>query len=72
MIANLTFDLSDNDDWKEHEMMLRSKQIYCALMEFDNKLRELWKYSQDEKIEVEEIRNLFYRVLDFHNIELDL
>jgi hypothetical protein len=77
MKAILKFDLQDEDDRIEHQMMLKAKDMSIALWDISQELRKKVKYasddlSQDKYEAYEEIQEMFYNILNQQNIDLDL
>jgi len=77
MKAILEFDLQDEDDRIEHQMMLKSKDMTIALWDMSQELRKKVKYAPDDLSEdtykaYEEIQEIFYDILNQHNIDLGL
>jgi hypothetical protein len=79
--ANLTFDLTDEDDVEEYHFHSQAKNFYLAIYNFDIHLRSLVKYGvscTDSKYDVEEcltiekIRDDLYESLNDHDTSLDL
>lgn len=48
MKAILEFDLSDPDDRILHAQCVHAQALVCAISDFREDLRKIWKYSQDE------------------------
>lgn len=77
MKAILEFDLQDLEDRIEHQRMLKAKDMSIALWDMSQELRKKVKYAPDDLSEdtykaYEEIQDIFYGILNQHNIDLDL
>jgi hypothetical protein len=77
MKAVLEFDLQDIEDRIEHQRMLKAKDMSIALWDMSQELRKKVKYAPDDLSEdtykaYEEIQDIFYGILNQHNIDLDL
>ena len=77
MKAQFEFDLQDDDDRMEHQMMLKAKDMSIALWDMSQELRKKIKYAPDDLSEdtykaYEEIQDIFYGILNQYNIDLEL
>ena len=77
MKAVLEFDLQDLEDRIEHQRMLKAKDMSIALWDMSQELRKKVKYATDDLSEdtykaYEEIQDIFYGILNQHNIDLEL
>lgn len=70
MKAFLEFDMADPDDRCQHADMLKAQDTLEALRQFDNALRHKVKYEEQETIEVQAARDLFWKFLVDRGIEL--
>jgi hypothetical protein len=68
MKAILEFDLDNEDDFQSYNLCNNASKMYLVLWEFDQKLRGMCKYEDNE--EACEIRELLYEYLNEHNIKL--
>ena len=77
MKAVLEFDLQDLEDRIEHQRMLKAKDMSIALWDMSQELRKKVKYAPDDLSEdtykaYEEIQDIFYEIINQHNIDLEL
>lgn len=73
MQAILTFNLPD--DQHEYEIATQAPKVQSFLWDFSQQLRSWYKYHHDFKDAddaLNKIRDEFYRLLNAHNIDIDL
>ena len=73
MQATLTFNLPD--DQNEYEIATQAPKVQSFLFDFSQQLRSWYKYHHDFKDAddaLDKIREEFYRLLNEHNINIDL
>ena len=73
MQATLTFNLPD--DQHEYEIATQAPKVQSFLWDFSQQLRSWYKYHHDFKDAddaLNKIRDEFYRLLNQHNIDIDL
>jgi hypothetical protein len=73
MKATLTFNLPD--DQTEYEVAIQAPRVQSFLLEFSQQLRAWYKYHNDFKNggdALNKIRDEFYRLLNEHNVNIDL
>ena len=69
----LRFDLPD--DQRDYEIAIQAPKIQSFLLDFSQQLRSWYKYHHDFKDAddaLNKIRDEFYRLLNEHNINIDL
>jgi coproporphyrinogen III oxidase-like Fe-S oxidoreductase len=69
----LRFDLPD--DQRDYEIAIQAPKIQSFLWDFSQQLRSWYKYHHDFKDAddaLDKIREEFYRLLNEHNINIDL
>ncbi len=74
--ALLRYDLNDEDDCLQFKRATKARDALLALWDYDQKLRGIIKYgdedSKEEEVEVyEKARDIFHKILDEHDINLD-
>jgi coproporphyrinogen III oxidase-like Fe-S oxidoreductase len=73
MKVMLRFDLPD--DQRDYEIAIQAPKIQSFLWDFSQQLRSWYKYHHDFKDAddaLDKIREEFYRLLNEHNINIDL
>ena len=73
MQATLTFNLPD--DQNEYEIATQAPKVQSFLFDFSQQLRSWYKYHHDFKDAddaLDKIRDEFYRLLNEHNIDMDI
>ena len=73
MKVMLRFDLPD--DQRDYEIAIQAPKIQSFLWDFSQQLRSWYKYHHDFKDAndaLDKIRGEFYRLLNEHNINIDL
>ena len=73
MKATLEFNLPD--DQTEYEVAIQAPRVQSFLFEFSQQLRTWYKYHHDFKNAddaLNKIRDEFYRLLNEHNVNIDL
>lgn len=73
----IKFDLSDPEDKREHQRMLKSMDMHLALWDISQELRSKVKYasdsmSEDEHKAWEQAQEMFYRIINDYTIDLEL
>lgn len=71
MKATLKFNLDDPSDKLTHKRCLSATDAYLALHSISERLRQLDKYGDEDKVSVEMIRSDFFDILESHDINLD-
>jgi len=69
----LRFDLPD--DQRDYEIAIQAPKVQMFLNDFSDQLRTWYKYHHDFKDAddaLDKIREEFYRLLNQHNIDIDL
>lgn len=71
--AALTFDLSEPDDREAHLRATLAGNLYGALWDVAQRLRDRVKHGTDDaKVAItEEIRQEFFSILETHGVDLD-
>jgi len=73
MRATLTFNLPD--DQRDYEIATQAPKVQSFLHDFSTQLRSWYKYHHDFKDAddaLDKIREEFYKLLNQHNIDIDL
>jgi hypothetical protein len=68
MKAIIEFDLNDTDDLQSYNLCNNASNMHSAIREFDQNLREMYKY--EAKNYAEEFRELLHVYLNAYNIKL--
>lgn len=73
MKAVLEFNLDDLQDREEHEAAIQGSRLRCVLWDLDQKLRETWKYGDDEKLAeyAQSIREHMTYLMDKYKVSMD-
>jgi len=71
MEAILKFNLPDEQD--DYILAIKGKDYWGALWDLQDKIRDLWKYSQnDEEIKLgEKMQEIFNNILENNNVNLN-
>ena len=66
MKASIEFNLDDENDSHDYRIYNSAKQMYSAIWDFDQKLRDMSKYQDDEH--AQKLRELLREYLIEHGI----
>ncbi len=69
MKAKLTFELPEDKD--DLTLALKGSSLWCVLWDFDQKMREMVKYTGDRP-SPEEVRDILREIMDWHDISFDM
>jgi hypothetical protein len=69
MKAKLTFELPEDKD--DLTLALKGSSLWCVLWDFDQKMREMIKYT-GERPSPEEVREILREIMDWHDISFDM
>ena len=71
MKAVLEFDLKDEDDKQMFDRSIKASSVLHFVSEFDQKLRELYKYNDQINTTWEEVRELWYQMAQDCEVSFD-
>lgn len=69
MKVKIIFKLPEDD--REHKLAIDSEKLFSALWDVSLYLRKITKYSDEEEIKREIVKNMFYEILEENDINLD-
>lgn len=67
----LEFNLDEPFDRLAHQRAVNATNSYLALNAIGQELRQIYKYGENDTIEIEKLREMFYEILSDHNINLN-